>query len=63
MRDHYYMMGWGLISIGGLSGAALFIRAAFSNMKDAENSTATLWGLFLLGLIGGFFLLRMAHGA
>jgi hypothetical protein len=52
---------WGLIGIGGLSGVALFIRAVFSNMKDAETAVGTLWGLLFVGLVAGFILLKVAE--
>lgn len=49
------LIGIGLIGLGGLSGVMLFLRAALG--KANGDSTATLWGLFLLGLLGGIGLL------
>jgi hypothetical protein len=61
MREAYLLVGWGLLGIGGLSGIALFLRAVFSNMKDADIAVTTLWGLMFVGLIAGFILLRVAE--
>ena len=60
MREAYYMVGWGLIGVGSLSGVALFLRAVFSNMKDADTAVSTLWGLLFVGLVAGFILLKVA---
>jgi hypothetical protein len=61
VREAYYLVGWGLLSVGGLSGVALFLRAVFSNMKEAETAATTLWGLLFVGLVAGFILLRVAE--
>lgn len=61
MREAYYLVGWGLIGVGSLSGVALLLRAVFSNMKDADTAVSTLWGLLIVGLVAGFFLLKMAN--
>lgn len=56
MREAYYLVGWGLIGVG-----SLFLRAVFSNMKDADTAVSTLWGLLVVGLVAGFILLKVAN--
>ncbi|GAK52335.1 hypothetical protein U14_03586 [Candidatus Moduliflexus flocculans] len=61
INDILQFIGMGLIVLGGLSGAMLFLRAAIG--KAEGGSTSTLWGLFLLGLVCGTgLLLFVAYG-
>jgi hypothetical protein len=53
-----WIVGIGLIILGGCSGVALFVRAVGgSDLKDGEKATGTLWGLFIVGVLGGLILL------
>ena len=48
--------GYCLLALGGVSGLALFLRAAFgsvSNRNEEAAGTGTLWGLFLIGTLLG----------
>jgi len=46
-----------LLTLGGFSGIALFLRVLFgADKKEGEKGTSTLWGLFITGVIGGLFL-------
>ena len=55
-------VGWILLLLGGISGLALFFKAAFGKSSD-ETGIATLWGLFIIGLGGGaiIFLVLSAY--
>ena len=55
----YRITGVAILALGILSAAALFMRAVIGkDKKDSEGATGTLWGLFLVGIIGGIVLLR-----
>ena len=56
----YAGIGAGLILLGGASGLALFARATAG--KTDHGDTATLWGLFLVGLVAGLVLLEYGLG-
>lgn len=61
MRQIFNIVGIGLISLGGLSGLALFLRAVLTRKKEFEEAgRSTLWGLFLFGVIGGIILIVLA---
>ncbi|CAN2048383.1 hypothetical protein GMMP13_570051 [Candidatus Magnetomoraceae bacterium gMMP-13] len=47
-----------MITLGGLSGIVLFIRASAGKAEEGA-STGTLWGLFILGLIAGIIILSV----
>jgi hypothetical protein len=59
MASSLSLIGWGLLVLSGASGAVLFARSAFSEAKDFHGKP-TLWGLFLVGLIGGLILVLSA---
>ncbi|CAN2043490.1 conserved hypothetical protein [Candidatus Magnetomoraceae bacterium gMMP-1] len=50
------LIGIGLITLGGLSGIVLFLRASAGKAEEGT-STGTLWGLFIVGLIAGIIIL------
>ena len=52
------IVGFGLLTLGAVSGGALFSRAlkAADRVGD-ETNVGTLWGLFLLGVVAGLFLI------
>ncbi|MBK6799595.1 MAG: hypothetical protein IPL01_05110 [Acidobacteria bacterium] len=53
-----YVVGIGLVLLGGASGIALFVRAVARNENLAQGpGMTTLWGLFLIGLIAGLMLI------
>jgi hypothetical protein len=50
----FRIVGIVLLILGASSGLALFLRAVLNaDTKEAEKATSTLWGLFIVGLIGG----------
>jgi hypothetical protein len=52
------LVGGALLCLGGLSGAALFKRALKAADKFGdETNVGTLWGLFLIGVSMGMFLI------
>lgn len=54
----FWLVGVALLALGGASGAALFFRAiGGADQKDSEKATATLWGLFIVGVLGGLVIL------
>ena len=54
----FTLIGLGLILLGGASGIALFLRAVVGKDKISEGpGIATLWGLFIIGLVGGIIIL------
>ena len=55
----FRIIGLGLLLLGGLSGAALFFRAIVG-AKDNSDSTSTLWGLFIVGLVAGIILISVS---
>lgn len=53
-----YIVGIGMLLLGGASGVALFLRAIGRNDTLAQGpGVTTLWGLFLIGLVGGLMLI------
>jgi hypothetical protein len=57
----FYLVGLGLLILGGLSGVALFLRAVSTRDKATEEAgRSTLWGLFLIGVVGGVILVVLA---
>jgi hypothetical protein len=53
-----YVVGIGLLLLGGASGIALFVRAIGKNDSLAQGpGMTTLWGLFLIGLLAGLMLI------
>jgi hypothetical protein len=53
-----YVVGIGLLLLGGASGIALFVRAIGKNDNLAQGpGMTTLWGLFLIGLLAGLMLI------
>jgi hypothetical protein len=55
------VVGIGLLTLGAVSGFALFARALkISDRFGDETNVGTLWGLFLLGLSAGLALLWWA---
>ena len=62
MAHIMWLLGIGLLILGSLSGAALFFRAVLAKDKNAEETgRGTLWGLFLLCIIGGITLLYILY--
>lgn len=56
------LVGIGLLILGGASGAALFFRAIGGVDKEEHKSaTGTLWGLFIIGMVGGIILVVVTH--
>lgn len=56
-----FLVGAGLLLLGGGSGYALFARALkISDRFGDETNVGTLWGLFLLGLSAGLLLMWWA---
>jgi hypothetical protein len=54
-------VGIGLLALGGMSGYFLFARAVkISDRFGDEANVGTLWGLFLLGVSAGLFLIWWA---
>jgi hypothetical protein len=55
------VVGIGLLLLGGGSAYALFARAMkLSDRFGDETNVGTLWGLFLLGVSAGLFLIWWA---
>lgn len=52
-------LGIALLILGGLSGAVLFFKATTGTLHDSSSSLATLWGLFLIGLIAGIIMIAV----
>jgi hypothetical protein len=53
-----YIVGIGLLILGGAAGVALFVRAMAKNENMAQGpGMTTLWGLFLIGLVAGLMLI------
>ena len=53
-----YVVGIGLLVLGGSAGVALFVRAMARNENLAQGpGMTTLWGLFLIGLVAGLMLI------
>jgi hypothetical protein len=53
-----YVVGIGLLVLGGSAGVALFVRAMAKNEHLAQGpGMTTLWGLFLIGLVAGLMLI------
>lgn len=49
----FYLIGWGLLLLGGASGVALFFFAVFGSTRfSREPDTSILWKLFLIGIVG-----------
>jgi hypothetical protein len=52
------IVGAGLLILGGVSASALFARALkISERFGDETNVGTLWGLFLLGVSAGLWLI------
>jgi hypothetical protein len=59
-RHIFYVVGIGLLVLGGLSAIALFIRAVIGREKISEGpGMGTLWGLFVIGIVTGLVLLAV----
>jgi hypothetical protein len=59
-RHIFYIVGVALLVLGGVSAVALFIRAVIGREKISEGpGIGTLWGLFVIGLVGGLVLLAV----
>lgn len=55
------LVGGGMLLLGTISGFALFIRALkISDKFGDETNVGSLWGLFLLGISSGLFILWFA---
>lgn len=53
-----YIVGIGLLILGGVSGIALFFRAASGKEKSSEGlGMGTLWGLFIIGILAGIIII------
>jgi len=51
-----------LLILGGASGVALFVRAISGTDQDKTTSaTATLWGIFIVGVLGGIIILAVTR--
>lgn len=58
----YVVVGICLLILSSVSGIALFMRAigtSDSDYKREEGRRATLWGLFLVGLVAGLILVKI----
>ncbi len=54
----FYVVGIGLLLLGGASGIALFVRAVIGKEKISEGpGMGTLWGLFVTGILAGIVIL------
>jgi hypothetical protein len=53
----FHVIGYSLVLLGGASGVALFCLAVFGKEKIRDERRGTLWGLFVLGLVGGIIIL------
>jgi hypothetical protein len=51
-----WLIGIGLIVLGGVAGVVLLIKATTAKGKDEVSGKSTLWGLFVVGLGGGLIL-------
>jgi hypothetical protein len=60
-KSLFFVVGFGLTILGGFAGVALFLRAVRAKEKDPAGQS-TLWGLFLVGIIGGLILLVLSMG-
>ncbi len=59
-RHIFYVVGVALLVLGGVSAVALFVRAVIGREKISEGpGIGTLWGLFVIGLVGGLVLLAV----
>ncbi len=57
-----YIVGIGLVILGGSSGIALFLRALNKNETLAQGpGMTTLWGLFLIGILAGLMLISVSQ--
>jgi hypothetical protein len=57
-----YIVGIGLIILGGSAGVALFLRALGKNETLAQGpGMTTLWGLFLIGILAGLMLISVSQ--
>jgi hypothetical protein len=57
-----YLVGIGLIILGGSSGIALFMRAMGKSETLAQGpGMTTLWGLFLIGILAGLMLISVSQ--
>ncbi|HKX28341.1 MAG TPA: hypothetical protein VJ302_11635 [Blastocatellia bacterium] len=57
-----YIVGTGLLILGGASGIALFVRAVGRNGNQLQGpGVTTLWGLFLIGLVAGLMLIAASQ--
>jgi len=57
-----YIVGIGMLILGGASGVALFLRAIGKNDSLAQGpGVTTLWGLFLIGLVAGLMLIAASY--
>ena len=57
-----YIVGKGMLILGGASGVALFLRAIGKNDSLAQGpGVTTLWGLFLIGLVAGLMLIAASY--
>jgi hypothetical protein len=62
MKPLFGMVGVGLLLLAAASAVALFSRAAFG-FKAGSSSDAggTLWGLFIIGLVVGLWLVAYSN--
>ncbi len=51
-----------LLILGSVSGIALLIRAISGTDQDKNtSSTSTLWGIFIVGMLGGIIILAVTR--
>ncbi len=56
----FRLLGLGLLILGGLSGIFLFLRAITGFEKaSSKEATATLWGLFIIGVVAGIIIIAI----
>jgi len=59
-RTIYFTTGMGLLALAAISGIFLLVGAVKSKGQQANWDVATLWGLFLIGLIAGLILIAVS---
>ena len=51
-----------LLILGGVSGVALFFRAiSGTDQEKTASATATLWGIFIVGMLAGIIILAVTR--
>ena len=58
----FFLVGVGLVILGGVAGVALFLRALGSKEEKSSWGVSTLRGLFILCLVGGLIILGSLAG-